>query len=179
MDQQWTKQQLICLLNFTCQQQFWSHSRFDSQIQSGRSRRLPWGLSLKCLKHSRVNKLVCFLIVWIYAPLKCSSHYESWVITYPWASDFRIVRILVLRPLLFWFCAVKLHICIIFTNNVLGGGFESRRDILIAMYRLQMIALTVILIWILAHIGIKGNETADRCAKEATQKDRSEICDFC
>uniref|UniRef100_A0A8C2HUK7 Uncharacterized protein n=1 Tax=Cyprinus carpio TaxID=7962 RepID=A0A8C2HUK7_CYPCA len=48
---------------------------------------------------------------------------------------------------------------------------ESRPDILIeiqqTLYRIQMMGLTVNFLWVPAHIGIQGNEMADKAAKEA------------
>ena len=43
------------------------------------------------------------------------------------------------------------------------------------LYRIQMMGLNIILVWIPAHIGIKGNELADKCAKEATKRNHTDI----
>ncbi|XP_037531102.1 uncharacterized protein LOC119408373 [Nematolebias whitei] len=50
---------------------------------------------------------------------------------------------------------------------------DSRPDILLelqqTLFRIQMMGLTVIFLWTPAHIGIRGNEAADRAAKAATK----------
>ena len=42
------------------------------------------------------------------------------------------------------------------------------------LYRIQMMGLNLILVWIPAHIGIKGNEFSDKCAKEATKMNHTD-----
>lgn len=44
-----------------------------------------------------------------------------------------------------------------------------------ALYRIQMMGISVIMVWIPAHIGIKGNKLADKCAKEATKGNNIDI----
>jgi len=39
-----------------------------------------------------------------------------------------------------------------------------------ALYRIQMMGITVIFVWVPAHIGFKGNEKADNAAKVATRR---------
>ncbi|XP_037536736.1 uncharacterized protein LOC119413748 [Nematolebias whitei] len=56
---------------------------------------------------------------------------------------------------------------------------ESRPDILIeiqqTLFKISMMGLTVTFLWIPAHIGIRGNEMADKAAKEATKHNSVEI----
>ncbi|XP_048015377.1 uncharacterized protein LOC125247880 [Megalobrama amblycephala] len=60
-----------------------------------------------------------------------------------------------------------------------SGQSESRSDVLIeilqTLYRIQMMGLEVSFCWVPAHIGVKGNELADECAKEATGKSDIDI----
>ncbi len=37
------------------------------------------------------------------------------------------------------------------------------------LYRIQMMGITVVFLWVPAHIGIQGNETADKEAKTAVK----------
>ncbi|XP_014880361.1 uncharacterized protein LOC106941759 [Poecilia latipinna] len=56
---------------------------------------------------------------------------------------------------------------------------DSRPDILIeiqqTLYRINMMGLTVNFVWVPAHHGIKGNEMADRMAKESTNRVKIDI----
>lgn len=51
---------------------------------------------------------------------------------------------------------------------------DSREDILMeirqVLYRIQMMGLIVVFLWIPAHIGVKRNEEADRAAKAAISR---------
>lgn len=57
--------------------------------------------------------------------------------------------------------------------SIKDGHSVSRPDILIeiqqTLYRIQMMGLTVVFLWVPAHIGIKGNERADKKAKEGSK----------
>ena len=74
------------------------------------------------------------------------------------------------RPLRAVICSDSSSSLISLKNN----KSEGRPDVLIKMqqtlYRIQMMGPSIILVWIPAHIGIKGNEVADKCAKEATKR---------
>ncbi len=43
------------------------------------------------------------------------------------------------------------------------------------MYRIQIMGLSIVFVWIPGHIGTRGNETADKCAKEATERNNIDI----
>lgn len=42
-------------------------------------------------------------------------------------------------------------------------------EIQLLMYRIQAMGLLVILTWVPSHVGIKGNELADKYAKQGTE----------
>ncbi len=54
--------------------------------------------------------------------------------------------------------------------SLLYSHSESRPDILMGimqtLYRIQMMGITVVFLWVPAHIGIQGNETADKKQKQ-------------
>ena len=79
------------------------------------------------------------------------------------------------RPLRAVICSDSSSSLISLNNNKSDG----RPDVLIEMqqtlYRIQMMGLSIILVWIPVHIGIKGNELADKCAKEATKRNHIDI----
>ncbi len=59
------------------------------------------------------------------------------------------------------------------------GHSDSRKDILLeiqqTIFRIQMMGLSITFVWIPAHVGLSGNETADRHAKEATRNNHIDI----
>lgn len=80
-----------------------------------------------------------------------------------------------LRPLRAVICSDSSSSLISIQNN----KSEGRQDILIeiqqTLYRNQMMGLSIILVWIPAHIGIRGNELADKGAKEATKRNQTDM----
>ena len=56
---------------------------------------------------------------------------------------------------------------------------DSRPDILIEikqiLYRIEMMGITVVFVWVPAHIGVRGNEVVDKVAKEATKCEEIEL----
>ncbi len=60
--------------------------------------------------------------------------------------------------------------------SLLYSHSESRPDILMeimqTLYRIQMMGITVVFLWVPAHIGIQGNETADKEAKASSKEQR-------
>lgn len=55
-----------------------------------------------------------------------------------------------------------------------GEGCRARPDIvneiLIMVYRLEMTGINVGFLWVPAHVGVEGNETADSLAKASLKK---------
>lgn len=42
-------------------------------------------------------------------------------------------------------------------------------------YRIQMMGLTVLFLWVPVHIGVKGNEMSDKVAKEVTKSSNNDL----
>lgn len=64
-------------------------------------------------------------------------------------------------------------------DSLQNSHSDSRPDILIeiqmTLYRIQMMGMTVVFVWVPAHVGVRGNEMADRAAKEAAKSSCSKV----
>jgi len=84
-----------------------------------------------------------------------------------WIEEFRPLRTII--------CSDSASFLVSLQSN----HSDSRTDILIeihqALYRIQMMGITVIFVWVPAHIGVKGNEKADNAAKAATRREYIDV----